>query len=81
MFFSCKFSFLFFFFGPAARGLLVVACGTLVPWPGIKPAPPALEAQSQPLGRQGRPSCKFAICGWLTLRVWQTGIQGANYTS
>ena len=26
--------------------LLSVACGILVPWTGIKPAPPALEAQS-----------------------------------
>ena len=34
-------SFFFFFFWP-----LCMACGILVAGPGIKPAPPAVEAQS-----------------------------------
>ena len=34
-------SFLFFFFWPR-----YVACGILVPQPGIKPVPPAVEARS-----------------------------------
>ena len=35
-----------------------LSCGmqNLVPWPGIQPRPPALGAQSQPLGCQGSPS-------------------------
>ena len=37
----CCFRFFFVIFW-----LLSVACGILVPWTGIKPAPPALEAQS-----------------------------------
>ena len=33
-----------------------VACGILVPWPGIKPMPPAVEVQSpKPLDHQGIP--------------------------
>ena len=34
---------LFFFFGH-------MACGILVPWPGVELTPPALQAWSQPLG-------------------------------
>ena len=30
-----------------------VACRVLVPWPGIKPMPPAVKSQSQPLNYQG----------------------------
>ena len=37
---------LFFLFLGGWRGLHLKACGMLVPWLGIKPAPPALEAQS-----------------------------------
>ena len=32
-----------------------MANGTLDPWPGIRPMPPALETQSQTLDRQGSP--------------------------
>ena len=40
----------FFFFLPHP-----VACGILVPWPGIEPRPPG-SAESQPLDHQGIPS-------------------------
>lgn len=30
-------------------------CGTLFPWLGIEPAPPAVEARSLTAGHQGRP--------------------------
>ena len=38
-----------------------VACGILVPQPGIQPEPSALGAQSQPLDRQGRPTGLFVF--------------------
>ena len=36
----------FFFFNKVSHWLNLTACGILVPQPGIKPEPPALEAQS-----------------------------------
>ena len=41
------FCFMFWFFGREA-------CGTLVPWPGIKPAPPALEGEVLTTGLPGK---------------------------
>ena len=44
--------FFFFFFWPYSA-----ACRILVPWPGIEPVPPAMEAQSlKPLDHQGSPA-------------------------
>ena len=36
-----------------------MACKILIPWPGIKPMPPAVEAESYPLGCQGSPGTGF----------------------
>ena len=38
---------MFWFFGPEA-------CGILAPWPGIKPAPPALEGEVLTTGPPGK---------------------------
>ena len=40
-----------------------VACGILVPLSGIRPVPPALEAQSQSLDLQGSPPTQFWVGG------------------
>ena len=48
-------------------------CRILVPRPGIKPTPPALEAQSQPLNHQGSPQFLFFRCPQPTL--WSSGIK------
>ena len=40
--------FMFWFHGPEV-------CGILAPQPEVKPAPSALEAESQPLDHQGSP--------------------------
>ena len=48
-------------------------CRILVPRPGIKPTPPALEAQSQPLNYQGSPQFLFFRCPQPTL--WSSGIK------
>ena len=49
------FSFLWFYF--------LVARGILVLWPGIEPASPALEAESQPLEGQGSPKHHKLLIG------------------
>ena len=36
------------------------ACGILVPWPGIKPAPPVLESRFSTLDHQGSPWRSFS---------------------
>ena len=49
---------MFCFFGP-------VACGILVPWPGIEPAPPALEGKvlnTGPPGKSLQILFKFYTC-------------------
>ena len=62
----------------------LASCGILVPWPGIEPVPPAVEAQSPPLDCQGTPSWVFKkslgaslVAQWLRIclpmqgtRVW-----------
>ena len=45
---------MFWFFGPEA-------CGILAPWPGIEPAPPALEGKVLTTGPTGKS---------LQLRFW-----------
>ena len=50
---GCVLSLSFFFFFLFAH---CMACGILVPWPGVKPLSPALESQNlKPLDRQGSP--------------------------
>ena len=46
---------MFWFFGPKA-------CGILVPWPGIKPAPPALEGDVLTTGPPGKSLWRYS---WL----------------
>ena len=46
-----------------------MACGILVPWPGIKPVPPALKAQSWPLDQgssRNVPCCLISISNKVT---------------
>ena len=59
-----------------------VACGILVPWPGIKPTSPAWKDRVLTLGHQGSPQLKFlrsslskeSFCG----REYE--MQGINYS-
>lgn len=41
------------------------ACGILAPWPGIKPAPPALEIEVLITGPPGKSLGYFLCCLWL----------------
>ena len=62
--YSVKFGF-FFFFWPCPA-----ACGILVPQPGIKPTPPALEAWVLTTGPPGKSPLKFVVqtFSWLQHR-------------
>ena len=60
----CNFFFLTFFF--LAMHVGPFACGTLIPRPGIEPAPPALEAQVLTTGPPGK-SLEFLAISYSSL--------------
>ena len=47
-----------------------VACGILVPWPGIKPTSPALEGRFLITGHRGSPSLFFYVCRSRIRQAW-----------
>ena len=57
------FCYMFWFFGREARGILA-------PWPGIKPAPPALEGKILTTGPPGKPLVLYFVPDFFQEFAW-----------